>query len=139
MSSAPHDEIDLSRSHFNHCLGSYRLTRRASPISMLRYTSEQATFENDIAQELGALSRIRPSLLVPCRDLQQASDAAGISPTRQRERMRGNVVNPSLLAIHTRHDGLVHEMGRWLIVSVNCLFSGGLGFEVSVRLRGAAG
>ena len=53
--------------------------------------------------------------------------------------MRGNVVNPSLLAIHTRHDGLVHEMGRWLIVSVNCLFSGGLGFEVSVRLRGAAG
>ena len=60
-----HDEIDISRSHLTHCVGSYALTRRPRPISMLRYLSEQQALEDDIEAEL---RRVRPQLLARPRE-----------------------------------------------------------------------
>jgi hypothetical protein len=49
---AQHDEIDISRSHLSHCIGSYALTGRPRPVSMIRYLSEQQVLESDIEREL---------------------------------------------------------------------------------------
>ena len=48
------DEIDISRSHVSAVFGCWTLTRRPRPVSLLRFRSEQAQFESDIAAELAA-------------------------------------------------------------------------------------